>query len=322
MALVVALAVVISYVAFEVARAYQGWRKPVFVEIAPGTSSRAIAAQLQSAGVLRQRWPFLLLHHLHPRERLQAGEYLFDRALSPREVLRKLARGEIYYHSITIPEGFNMFEVVEAVAASGLVSRQDVQMAVRNTAPISDLDPFARDLEGYLFPDTYHFPRHVSADDIVAAMVARFRKVYRELAARYKPPHLVHEVVIMASLIEKETGVPGERPLVASVLNNRAEARLPLQCDPTVIYAAIRASRYRGAIYQRDLDYDSPYNTYMRRGLPPGPIANAGRASLEAAMAPAATDYLYFVSNGHNSHRFSRTLKEHARAVAQYRRHK
>ena len=311
-----------AYTAWQANRPYRGWPSPVFVEIAPGTSSRSIAAHLRDAGVLRREWPFLLLYYLSPGRKLKAGEYLFDRPMSAREALNKIARGEVYYHSVTIPEGHNIFDVIQAVAASKLVERAEIEQAVRDSALIADLDPAARTLEGYLFPDTYHFQRHTTAREIVAAMVSRFRKVYGELEARYRPPRPVHEVVTMASLIEKETGLPGERPLVAGVFYNRQQAGWPLQCDATVIYAALVAGRYRGTIYQRDLEYHSPYNTYRRRGLPPGPIANPGRASLEAAMAPTVTDYLYFVSDGHNGHRFSTKLQDHARAVTRYRRRK
>ncbi len=321
-AVVAAAGLACLVVLWESTAVSSSWRQPMFVEIAPGTSSRNIAAQLQSAGVLHRQWPFLLLHYLSPRRKLKAGEYLFDRAMSPRQVLSKIVRGEIYYHSITIPEGYNLFDVADAIASSKLADRPQIEQALHNTALIADLDPSARSLEGYLFPDTYHFARHTTAREIIASMVNRFRKVYAELEGRYHPPRSVHQVVTMASLIEKETGVPGERPLVASVFYNRQQAGLPLQCDPTVIYAALLAGRYRGTIYQSDLEYESPYNTYRHGGLPPGPIANPGRPSLEAAMAPASTSYLYFVSNGQNAHRFSTNLQEHARAVSEYRRNK
>lgn len=323
--LIAALAVLLAggalgYIAYRVSRPYRGWQQPAVVDIAPGTSSRAIAAQLRGAGVLRNEWPFLLLHYLRPGKKLKAGEYYFDRPYTPREVVEKLRRGDVYYHALTIPEGYNIFEIVDAAAATGLVSRQDMAQAVRDASLISDLDPSATALEGYLFPDTYHFPRRTSAAQIASAMVARFRKVYRELDSRHSPGRPAREIVTLASLIEKETRVPDERPLVAGVFYNRLGANLPLQCDPTVIYAALLAGRYRGAIYQGDLSFRSPYNTYLARGLPPGPIANPGRSSLEAAMAPAATDYLYFVSNGQGGHRFSSSLAEHSRAVSEYRR--
>ncbi len=313
-----------GYVVYRAMCPFRGWQQPVFVDLAPGTSSRAIAYRLRAAGVLRHEWPFLMLHYVRRGQTLKAGEYYFDRALSPSEVLQKLRRGDVYYHSITIPEGYNIFEVAEALASSGLFSKEDsreqIREALRNTALISDLDPSATNLEGYLFPDTYHFTRRTPAREMAAAMVARFRKVYRELESRHSPTGPVHDIVTLASLIEKETGLPEERPLVAGVFYNRWNAKLPLQCDPTVVYAALLAGRYRGALFQSDLTDNSPYNTYLWRGLPPGPIANPGRASLEAALAPASTPYLYFVSDGESGHRFSTTLGEHTRAVEQYRR--
>lgn len=315
-----AAAVVVAGLIRAAASPYRGFTQPVFVEIAPRTPTRQIARQLRDAGVLRSEWPFLALHYVRPGRKLKAGEYYFDSAVSPRQVLDKLRRGEIYYHTITVPEGYNIFEVAAALAASGLVGRDEALQAVRNAASIADLSSSATSLEGYLFPDTYRFTRHTPAGEMAAAMVARFRKVYAELEKRYTPSRPVYDIVTMASLVEKETGVPGERPLVASVFYNRLAANMPLQCDPTVIYAAMLDGRYRGAIHQSDLAFDSGYNTYLHAGLPPGPIANPGRKSLEAAMTPAPGNYLYFVANGQSGHRFSATLKEHAGNVAAYRR--
>ena len=306
--------------AYYVTCPFQGWQQPAVVDVRAGTSSRAIAARLRTTGVLRDEWSFLLLHYLLPGQTLKAGEYYFDRALSPWEVLRKLRRGDVRQHSMTIPEGYNIFEVAEAVSASGLVSRDQIREVLQDTALIDDLDPSAASLEGYLFPDTYYFTRHTSAAEMVARMVARFRKVYGELEGQHSPSRPVREVVIMASMVEEETALPEERQLVAGVFYNRLKAGLALQCDPTVVYAALLAGRYRGAISHSDLQFHSPYNTYRRRGLPPGPIANPGRASLEAAMAPASTDYMYFVSNAESGHVFSTNLRDHSRAVAEYRR--
>ncbi len=313
-----------AYLAHQVTQPYRGWEKPVFVDLAPGTSTRTIAAQLKSAGVLRQDWPFLMLYYIRRSQTLKAGEYYFDQPLTVLEVLRKLRRGEVYQHSVTIREGYNIFEVADALAASaplsGKVPREQVLETLRNPSLVTDLDPQATNLEGYLFPDTYYFTRRATPQEMAAAMVAHFRKVYRELEARHRSERSLREIVILASLVEKETDVPEERPLVAGVYHNRLKANLALQCDPTVVYAALLDGRYRGTIYQSDLTHDSPYNTYVRRGLPPGPIASPGRASLEAAMAPAATDYMYFVSTAERGHRFSKTGEEHARAVAEYRR--
>ncbi len=298
---------------------YLGSDKPVYVEVPTGSSARAIAAQLRSAGVVRHEWTFRLLNYMRPSATLKAGEYEFARPASPREVIEKLRRGETFYIALTVPEGYNIFDIAEAAAAAGLASRDAMLAAERNTSLIVDLDPQAGSLEGYLFPDTYHFGRRTTPDRIVASMLARFRKVYGELERQHAPGRPTRETVTLASLVERETGIPGERPVVAGVYINRLTAGMPLQCDPTVIYAALLAGRYRGTIYQSDLQYDSPYNTYLRRGLPPGPIANPGRASLEAAMQPAATAYLYFVKGDNGGHRFARTLEEHSRNVTEYR---
>ncbi len=321
-----AAAALAAWLLYQLRLPYRGHSGEVLVEIEAGTPARDIAARLEQAGVLEKRWPFLAWHYLHlmapaPRRTLKAGEYQFAGGLSPRQVYEKLARGDIFYHTLTIPEGYNVFEVAEAVGRTGLVSRQEFLKAVKNTALVADLAPNAGTLEGFLFPDTYQFPRRVTARDIAAALVARFRQVYAELVKKNGPPRLpMLDLVTMASLVEKETGVASERPLVAGVYYNRLAADLPLQCDPTVVYAALLEGHYRGTIYQSDLGRASPYNTYLNRGLPPGPIANPGRASLEAALEPAQTDYLYFVSDARGGHVFSRTLAEHQRHVEAYRR--
>ncbi len=299
---------------------YLGAQGPVFVVIEHHTPTREIAGKLRVAGVIRSSGTFLAVHYLLPGRSLKAGEYYFDRPLSVRAVLEKLRRGEVYYHTVTIPEGRNLFDVAALMAGTSLVTREEALRALENTALVADLDPTARTLEGYVFPDTYRFTRPASARAMTSAMVSRFRVVYGELARRYAPARPVHELVTMASLVEKETGVTPERPLVASVFYNRLQAGMRLQCDPTVIYAVLLEGRYRGAIYQSDLESDSPYNTYTHAGLPPGPIANPGRAALEAAMAPASTKYMYFVADGDSGHHFSATLEEHSRNVALYRR--
>ena len=191
--------------------------------------------------------------------------------------------------------------------------------ATEEAGRIADLHPSARDLEGYLFPDTYHIASHTGAAEIVQAMVNRFRQVYSSLE-QDSGKRSVQEVVILASLVEKETPAPEERPLVAAVFYNRLRGNMALQCDPTVIYAAILEGRYDGTIRQSLLNSPSPYNTYVHQGLPPGPIANPGKASLRAALHPASADYLYFVADANGGHTFSRTLADHNRAVSLYRR--
>ncbi len=290
--------------------------EPKFVLLRPGWSSRHIAAELQNQGVIRSARAFMLLHYASART-LKAGEYKFDQAATARQVHDRIVRGDIYVHTIVIPEGYTMFEVASAIEQAGLGSRQDFLRTVgANAVLVRDFDPQATSLEGYLFPDTYNFTRTQSLTDMVAEMVHRFRQQAQQIGLTGD----VHRVVTMASIVEKETAAPEERPLVASVYYNRLQRNIALAADPSVIYAAQLAGHYSGAIHQSDLQFDSPYNTYRHAGLPPGPIANPGRAALEAAMHPAQTDFLYFVSDNNGHHRFARSLDEHARNVAAYRR--
>ncbi len=304
-----------------------------FVLLRPGFSSRHIAGDLQSAGVIHSARAFLLMHYVLGGS-LKAGEYKFDQPASARQIHDRLARGDIYAHSITIPEGYNLYDIAGVVQLAGLGSAQDFLNAAKgDVALIRDLDPNAATLEGYLFPDTYGFTRTQSMHDMIAVMVHRFRReagqlglicaVNQQLASSDTGAAAcsdIHAVVTMASIVEKETAAPDERPMVAGVYYNRLQRGIALAADPTVIYAALASGRYTGAIHQSDLQDDSPYNTYRHAGMPPGPIANPGRASLQAALHPAGTDFLYFVSDGNGRHRFARTLDEHSRNVAAYRR--
>ena len=288
-----------------------------FVLLHPGYSTRHIAAELNKAGVIRSPRAFLLWHYLATPRSLKAGEYLFDRSANAMQVHDRLAHGDIYEHTVTIPEGFNMFDVAAAVEAAGLGSREEFLAAAKSGASmIKDLDPQATSLEGYLFPDTYQFTRTQSMQDIAGVMVRHFRQEAKSIGLAGD----VHLIVTMASIVEKETAVPAERPEVASVYYNRLEKRIALDADPSVIYAALLAGEYEGALHHATLQIDSPYNTYRRAGLPPGPIANPGRDALVAAMHPAQTDYLYFVSDNQGHHKFARSLDEHNRNVAAYRR--
>lgn len=291
----------------------------VFVDIAPGTSSRGIAAQLERAGVIRSRYAFELLR-LFKKGRLIAGEYRFDHPAPATDVYSRIRRGDVYFIAVSIPEGYNIFDIAQTIAAAGLGDRDAFLAAERsNTGLISDLSPNASSLEGFLFPDTYKFTRHSTAAQILTAMVHRFRQVsgQLDLAGAGRP---VPETVTLASLVEKEVAQDAERPLVAGVFVNRLAHSIPLATDPSVIYAALLEHRYRGTIYESDLHADSPYNTYRHTGLPPGPICNPGVAALKAAISPAHTDYLYFVADAQGHSRFSSTLKEHAQQVQQYRR--
>jgi UPF0755 protein len=292
-----------------------------FVEIPPGTGSASMGKRLADAGVIRSPLSFRLAVWLRGSgRRLQAGEYRFDRPMTTAQVVDKIARGDVFVRSITFREGLTNREMAALFESAGFGSGADFLAAAGRASLISDLDPKARDLEGYLFPDTYTMPRRVTAAQLVERMVNRFRKALTpDLRAQAEANGFdVRELVALASLVEKETGKPEERPIVAGVYRNRLQMRMPLQCDPTVIYAMMLAGRYDGNIRRDDLQMDSPYNTYRYPGLPPGPIAAPGEASLRAAAAPASVPYIYFVSRNDGSHVFATTLDEHNRNVVTY----
>jgi UPF0755 protein len=288
-----------------------------FVLLHPGYSTRRIAAELKSAGVIHSTTAFILWHRLHQKHSLKAGEYLFDKTASSIDIHERLVRGDVYVHTVVIPEGFNMFEIAQAIEDAGLGSSQDFLRVVQSqTSLIADLSPGATDLEGYLFPNTYEFTRTQTMEEMAAAMVKQFRQVAREIGLTSD----VQKTVTLASIIEKETAAAEERPLVASVYYNRLAQKIPLQADPSVIYAEMLQGAYTGALHHQDMQFPSAYNTYIHAGLPPGPIGNPGKVSLEAAMHPADTQYLYFVSDGNSHHRFARSLEEHNHNVAAYRK--
>ena len=286
------------------------------VLLRPGWSTRRIAGALKGAGVIRSADAFLLWHYLHRGHSLKAGEYLFEQPANIVEVHDRLVRGDIFVHTVVVPEGYTMFDVAQAVEAAGLGKREEFLAAAEDASLIRDLAPEAKSLEGYLFPDTYDFTRTQSMHEIAAIMVKHFRQVVSSLGLHSD----VQDTVIMASIIEKETAASEERPLVASVYYNRLEKGMALDADPSVIYAEVLAGIYRGSLHHADLQTPSSYNTYQHAGLPPGPIANPGKGSLEAAMHPAQTDYLYFVSNGDGRHRFAHSLEEHNKNINLYRR--
>jgi UPF0755 protein len=292
-----------------------------FVMLRPGYSTRRIAAELEAAGVIRSRVGFILWHRIHRKQSLKAGEYLFDKTARTLDVHERLVRGDIYVHTVVIPEGFTMFDIAQAVQDAGLGSSQEfLAVAQSNTELISDLAPEAKTLEGYLFPNTYEFTKTQSMKDIAAAMVKQFRQVAEQIGLTASGQTTnVQKSVTMASIIEKETAVPEERTVVASVYYNRLARNIALQADPSVIYAELLNGNYAGALHHSDMRFQSEYNTYTHPGLPPGPIGNPGRNSLEAALHPAQTDYFYFVSDGNGHHRFSRSLEEHNQNVAKLR---
>ena len=303
-------------------RPFKGYDAPEqFVEIPQGVGSAAIAKRLADAGVVHDANSFrLALWITGQGRRLQAGEYRFDRPISARQVADKIARGEVYVRPITFPEGLTIRQMAALYESKGFGPAQDFVDAAKNRALVSALDPEARDLEGYLFPDTYALPRKATAEQLVQRMVAAFMKAMTpDLVDKADARGLtIRKFVTLASIVEKETGNKEERPLVAAVYTNRLKLGMPLQCDPTVIYALERAGRYNGNLTRDNLQYDSPYNTYRYPGLPPGPIASPGRASLAAAASPADAPYLYFVSKNDGTHAFAATLEEHNRNVQQY----
>jgi UPF0755 protein len=286
----------------------------------PGYSTRRIAAELKKAGVIRSAFAFRLWHELHPKPSLKAGEYRFESAASFPQVYDRIARGDIYFHVVTIPEGYTMFDVAKAIEDAGLGSAADfLHVAQDQTRLISDLAPQATSLEGYLFPNTYQFTRTQSMPEMLAMMVHQFRLVAEQIGLTSGLNSDVPKIVTMASIVEKETAAPEERPRVASVYYNRLAQRMPLDADPSVIYAELLDGTYQGSLHHADMAVNSPYNTYRFPGLPPGPIGNPGRSSLQAALHPDSTDFLYFVSDGNGHHRFARSLAEHNRNVAAYR---
>jgi UPF0755 protein len=283
-------------------RAFQG---NLFLQFPKGSGTRAIAQKLADAGVVRYAWQFLLARAIHPRTTLQAGEYRFDEPASVTGVFHRLGRGDVFYLSLTVPEGSNMFDIAQLLETEGIMSGQDFLKA-------------AKTLEGFLFPSTYRVTHSTTPAALCQMMTAQFHKEWTKLMP--DPAVDMVKTVTLASLIEKETGIAVERSKVASVFQNRLKIGMALDCDPTVIYAALLEDRYRGVIHRSDLDNGHPYNTYRHAGLPPGPIANPGASSLAAGLHPAETDYLYFVAKpGGDGHIFTSNLAAHNKAVGNYR---
>lgn len=303
---------------YRLNRPYQGFTGETFLEIPRGLGTAAIADRLAEAGVVPSRWDFLLARAVGRGRKLQAGEYRFSHPESPLGVFDRIARGDIFYFELVVPEGRNMFDIGAAVEKLGVFTAEEFLRAARNTAAIRDLDPRAPTLEGYLFPDTYRLNRQTTPEQLCRTMTGKFREAWQTLNTAAD----VHEIVTLASLVEKEGKLASERPLIAAVFQNRLRIGMKLDCDPTTIYAALLEDRYRGVIYKSDLESDSPYNTYRRAGLPPGPIANPGLASIAAALDPAASGALYFVlrPDGSGGHQFSNNMAAHEEAIAKYRR--
>ena len=297
---------------------YQGFRDAKILDFPHGTSTSDMAQLLQSGGVIRSARLFQLSRYLSPSAALQAGEYKFDKPASTIDVLRKIARGDTFYYELVVPEGSNLFDIAASIGALKIFPAEKFLAAARNPKLIQDLDPQAPTLEGYLFPDTYRVNRQTTAESLCRTMTHRFREMWRKLNTQAD----VHQTVTLASMVEREAHNPEDQPLVASVFRNRLNIGMKLDCDPTTMYAALLNGTYRGKIYRSDLQSESPFNTYVHVGLPPGPIANPGLGAIKAALNPATTDYLYFVAkaDGSGGHNFSSSIAQHSAAVSDYHR--
>jgi len=311
-----------AWIYFRVREPYQGYAgTEQFVDIPAGSGTRAIGDRLISAGVVRDVISYRAGLWMSGRARaLKAGEYRFDHPMTPRDVIDKIARGDVYVIAVTFPEGRSVAEMAAIADMHGIGPVSAFAEAARDASLVRSIDPIAPSLEGYLFPETYRLNRHTDPTALVRLMVDRFDRVLNgDLRRAAEERGLsVHQLVTLASLVEKETARPDERPLIAAVYENRFRIGMALQCDPTLIYALQREGKYTGNLRHEDLTFDSPYNTYRYPGLPPGPIASPGKASLDATVHPANVDYLYFVSRNDGSHEFAQTLAEHNRNVQKY----
>lgn len=301
---------------------YKGYdEETIRFEVKKGAGTTAIMKRLQRSGILRDDFfPTIYLKTLRRGASLKAGVYEFKGALSPIQVLDKIISGEVILRTVTVREGLDRFAVSALMANAGFGTEEEWLKITADPEPIRDVDPEAESLEGFLFPDTYRLTPGTPPRAVVKMMLDNFRKQFGDELAYISNGLSVHQTITLASVVETEAQRPEERPVVASVYLNRHRRGMPLQADPTVIYALKLEKRWDGNIRRADLKIDSPYNTYVRRGFPPGPIASPGLASLRAAAAPASTNYLYFVSRNDGSHVFSSTLAEHNRNVQQYQR--
>lgn len=333
---------------YGITQPYQGFpQEGVFVELPHGASPRYVGYLLKRNGVVRSKLAFEIYARRHPKRTLQAGEYFFDRPMTGRDVFWKIVAGQIFEQPFTVREGETMFDIARELEAGKFMPAGDFLYAASDPSLMRDFAPEARTLEGFLFPATYELPRHPNASELTAQMVHKFKDEWKRIeasgpngqtssngeagakassdskertSANTESPTARLRAVTLASLVERETPKPEERPMVASVFDNRIRKGMRLQCDPTVIYGLERMGKYKGSLTKEDLISDSPYNTYEHYGLPPGPIGNPGEASLRAALHPAETSFLYFVANTQGGHFFSSTLEEHNRNVLKYHR--
>jgi UPF0755 protein len=310
------------WITAPVARSSTGTAPSIqIVDIPDGSTFRQVTALLERERLIPSRLGFLLLGRLTLADRrILPGEYALHGGMAPREILAKLLAGQVVLHPVTIPEGFTVAQIAALLEERGLTNAKEfLALAQDREFILSALQLDVPNLEGYLFPDTYHFSRHARAKEMITTMMDRFWQTFTpEWRVRAQDIRMtVHQVLTLASVIEKETGADGERELIASVFHNRLLKRIPLQSDPTVIYGM---TSFDGNLRRRDLEKTTPYNTYRVAGLPPGPIANPGAHSIRATLYPASTTYLYFVSKNNGTHQFSSTLTEHNLAVDRYQR--
>lgn len=317
-----------AWIWYALTQPYQGFASEgVFVTVPRGASNRGVARLLERNGVIRSALAFELYSRRHPKRKPEAGEYFFNTPASGRDVFWKIAGGQIFEQPFTVREGETMFDIARELEAAKFMSAEDFLKAANDPTQVRDIAPRAETLEGFLYPATYSLPRHPIPAQLTAEMVGHFKSEWTHIVQTAKSDsgqapdsRPLVSIVTLASLVERETPKPEERPLVAGVFENRLNHRMLLQCDPTVIYGLERVGEYKGLLTGSDLRFDSPYNTYVHAGLPPGPIGNPGEASLRAALEPAKTDYLYFVANTEGGHFFSATLAEHNKNVTKYRR--
>jgi len=302
---------------------YNAAQEETFIYVPPGANAAKVAGLLKEQGILHTKLPFRLwLRHNGFDRSLKAGEYRFSGMSTPIEIAERLSRGDVYSRSITIPEGLTAFETADLLVRGGFGDREKFEAAILRAGLIRDLNQSAQNLEGYLFPETYRFGRRDDEEAIIGAMVNQFRSRMNKLLGESPLPDgwTVARIVTMASMIEKEVKTPSEQPIVASVMVNRLRLNMTLGIDATIIYAMKLAGTWNGNIRRSDLRMESPYNTYIYRDLPPGPICNPGESAIRAALNPEKTDYLYYVSKNDGTHQFSKDLRSHNNAVNIYQR--
>jgi len=288
------------------------------VDVPSGLGFKALSTLLYQKGMILHPVKFRLFARIKGYDkRIKAGEYMLSSAMTPKKILETMVDGKVRLHRLTIPEGYNLVQIARAVETAGFASETDFLKAATDPDLVHAKGIDAQTFEGYLFPDTYHFPRGVTPENIISTMVRRFRSVYKpEWEEQTKTLGLtIHQVITLASIIEKETAVGDERPIISSVFHNRLKRNMRLESDPTVIYGM---GDYNGNITRKDLERPTPYNTYTMKGLPPGPISNTGAKAIEAALYPADTKFLFFVSRKDRTHQFSTNFKDHNRAVRKY----